>query len=152
MQGFSFFQSLLSDSCNGAQLVCSTHAHYHCWCIGPYRIVCPAPSMHSACVVAVQRRLEKCCKYPQVRCRGEGFSAPPITSGCSQALFQTACFFGRAPRRTDPIPAWRLCFRFQLLPLETAVNRGASLLSEHIILLQSVCCFSEFLSRKPCWS
>ena len=75
-----------------------TRTRYHCERICPYRVACPAHSIHCGCVVAVQRRLEKCCKYPLVRCRGEGFSAPPITSGCSQALFQTGCFSGRALR------------------------------------------------------
>lgn len=90
----------------------------------------PAPRSPStpACAVAVPRSLEKCCKYPRVRCRGEGFSAPPIASGCSQALFQRGCFSGRALRllARGSNPTRRAWFRFQLLPLETAVNGGES--------------------------
>lgn len=90
----------------------------------------PAPRSPStpACAVAVPSRLEKCCKYPRVRCRGEGFSAPPIASGCSQALFQRGCFSGRALGllAVGSNPTRRVWFRFQLLPLETAVNGGES--------------------------
>lgn len=94
MQGLSLAQALLVGRCNGPRPVCSSRSH--CKRIGPCRVGSPARSIHRGCVVAVPRRLEKSRKYPRVRCRGEGFSAPPITSGCSQALFQRGCSSGRA--------------------------------------------------------
>lgn len=110
------------------------HTRGHCGRIGPapapgpYGAAGPAQPIHSACAAALPRRPEKCCKYPRVRCRGEGFSAPPIASGCSQALFQRGCFSGRALGllAQGSNPTRRAWFRFQLLPLETAVNGGES--------------------------
>lgn len=124
-EGAWHFEGRLSPSCRFSFWVGAAVQHTRTLSLRAHRSLSHCLLHALRCVVALQRRLEKCRKYPQVRCRGEGFSAPPITSGCSQALFQTGCFSGRAARRTDPIPARRLCFRFQLLPLETAVHRGA---------------------------